>query len=99
MKPEEPPKNCDWCGKPLPEGLSRQFKYHPGECQKLGWKRAHRKAVHRSNDPPPYEPTRLRSPAGMMKMLRDDYMQLKLAGQIHIPKGRWQICLTRDGME
>jgi len=91
---QDPPKNCEWCGKPLPESLSRQFKYHPGECKRQGWKRAHKKAVNRSNDPPPFIPARPRSPAGMMKMLRDDYMRMKLAGQIHIPKGRWQIQLS-----
>ena len=91
---QDSPKNCDWCGKPLPEGFSRHFKYHEGECKKMGWKRAHKKAVNRSNDPPPFIPARLRSPAGMMKMLRDDYVNMKLAGQIYIPKGTKQIHLT-----
>jgi hypothetical protein len=89
-KNQDPPKNCSWCGKPLPEDLSRQFKYHAGECKKLGWKRAHQERVYRSKDMPPYKPARLRSPAGMMKMLRDDYMRMKLAGQIHLPKRNWQ---------
>ena len=60
----------------------------------MGWKRAHKKWANRSNDPPPFEPARLRSPAGMMKMLRDDYVKMKLAGQIYIPKGTKQIHLT-----
>jgi hypothetical protein len=42
--------------------------------------------MYKSKEPPPYKPARLRSPAGMMKMLRDDYMRMKLAGQIYIPK-------------
>jgi hypothetical protein len=55
--------------------------------------------VYRSDDPPPYEPARLRSPAGMMKMVRDDYLQLKLAGKIYISRASKQFHINMEKID
>jgi len=79
--------NCRWCGRPLPAGRSRRFKYHDGECQKAGHAAAHLRSVQNYYHRPPMIKERRRDPARMMKILRDDFARMKMVGQIRIPKG------------
>lgn len=60
------PRNCDWCGLPLPEDSDRSRRYHPGECKQQAIRENARRFYHASK-----YPKRLHS----LHNIRDDFVE------------------------
>ena len=81
-------KNCELCGKPIPGDVSHNRKYHSA-CAKIALVEQHREAARnwaaRKRNGRSYKRIKRRQ-HDPMKMLGMDYVTLKLAGLIRIPK-------------
>jgi len=79
------PRLCAWCNKPLAPNSHFLQKFRPCECRIKADIERHRVASTQWYYKYKFKKVR-RDPLKMLKMLRDDYVALKLSGQIHIPK-------------
>jgi hypothetical protein len=80
------PRLCAWCNKPLHPNSHGSRKFHPGVCRIKADLERHR--VHATRWYYEHKFNKVRVPrdqSKMMKLLRDDYVSLKLSGQIKIP--------------